>query len=64
MDASIHEIGFKHRNYSLSECARLTDFFKNDYYLRLTGNGAKVLRGEQPVSDELPSLQELGISGR
>lgn len=28
----------------------------SDYYLRLTGAGAKMLRGEIPVSDDLPSL--------
>jgi hypothetical protein len=29
----------------------------NDFYLQLTGNGAKMLRGELPVSDKLPTMQ-------
>ena len=30
----------------------------SDFYLRLTGVGAKLLRGEIPISDMLPSLQK------
>jgi hypothetical protein len=30
----------------------------SDFYLRLTGAGAKLLRGEIPISDKLPTLQK------
>ena len=30
----------------------------SDYYLRLTGNGARMLRGEIPITDEMPSLPQ------
>ena len=30
----------------------------SDFYLRLTGAGGKLLRGEIPISDKLPSLQK------
>ena len=30
----------------------------SDFYLRLTGAGGKLLRGEIPISDKLPALQK------
>jgi len=45
------------------------DGLPSDFYLRLTGAGGKLLRGEIPLTDHLPALQwtdirELGVEGQ